>query len=110
MSFDEELAERLRGLLAVEDGVVEKKMFGGVAFMLGGHLTIAASGQGGILVRIDPDSGEAALARPFTEPMVMKGRELAGWIRVQPEGYDADDEVQHWVDEAVAFVRTLPPQ
>lgn len=112
MAYDEGLAARLRALLAGRS-VTEKRMFGGHAFLLDGHLTVAASGRGGLLVRVAADRSAELLERPRTARMVMGGREMAGWLWVTGEP-DVDDldgpELAGWVAEAVAVVETLPPK
>jgi TfoX/Sxy family transcriptional regulator of competence genes len=110
MAYDEDLANRLRELLADEDGITEKKMFGGLAFLLHGHMTVSASGKGGVLARIDPDDTEAALKRPHVTKMVMGGRSMDGWIRVAPEGVRTKRQLEAWVRRSLAFVKTLPPK
>src|SRR3954463_4405048 len=82
MAYDEDLANRIRELLADESGVTEKKMFGGLAFLVGGNMSVAASGQGGLMVRVDPDESRVLVAKPHVSRMVMRGREMAGWLRV----------------------------
>ena len=79
MAYDEELAERIRERLAGEEGIVEKRMFGGLAFLIDGNMSVAASGQGGLMVRVDPDETDALLAKPHAAPMVMRGRSMQGW-------------------------------
>src|SRR4051795_8044680 len=93
MAYDEDLANRLRELLADEDAITEKKMFGGLAFLLQGNMAVSASGQGGLLARIDPADTEAALARPHAALMEMGKRSMAGWIRVAPEGVKTKREL-----------------
>jgi TfoX/Sxy family transcriptional regulator of competence genes len=110
MAYDEDLAARLRELLAGEDAITEKRMFGGLAVLLHGHMTVAASGQGGLLVRIDPRDTDDALARPHTSPMEMRGRALEGWIRVAPEGVRTKRSLTPWVRRSLAFAHTLPPK
>jgi hypothetical protein len=110
MAYDRDLANRLREQLAGEDGVSEKAMFGGLAFLAGGHMAIAASGQGGVLVRVDPSDSAGVLARPHTAPMEMRGRSLAGWIRVAPEGVRTARQLGPWVRRGVAYARSLPPK
>jgi TfoX/Sxy family transcriptional regulator of competence genes len=110
MAYDEDLVHRLRELLADEDGVTEKRMFGGYAFLLHGHMTVSASRSGGLLVRIDPAGTEAALARPHADRMKMGGRMMDGWILVAPEGIGTKREVASWVKRSLAYVRTLPPK
>lgn len=109
MAYDRDLANRLREQLAGEEGVTERAMFGGLAFLVGGHMAITASGRGGALVRIDPDESADALARAHTAPMVMRGRPMAGWVRVAPEGVRTARQLGPWVRRGVAYARSLPP-
>lgn len=109
MAHDHELADRLRELLQDETGVREKRMFGGVAFLLEGNMAVAASGQGGLMVRVDPAQTPELVQRPGTSRMVMRGRELDGWLRVDTSAV-GDDDLAEWVGRGVAFVRTLPPK
>ena len=106
MAYDEELAARIREQLVGEAGLTEKKMFGGLAFLIGGNMAVAASGQGGLLVRVDPGESDELVASTDARPMEMRGREMAGWLRVDP----ADDELATWVERGVAFARSLPPK
>jgi hypothetical protein len=106
VAYDEELAGRIRELVSGESGLTEKKMFGGLAFLVGGNMAVAASGQGGLLVRIDPEESEALVASSDARPMKMRGREMAGWLRVDP----ADDELAALVERGVSFARSLPPK
>jgi TfoX/Sxy family transcriptional regulator of competence genes len=108
MAYDEELANRIRELLADEDGVTEMSMFGGLAFLLAGNMSVAASGEGGLLVRVDPASSEQALSRPHAEAMEMRGRKMNGWIRVDPAGLSTKRALAAWVDRGVKFARSLP--
>ena len=108
MPYDEDLASRIRELVAAEDGLTEKRMFGGLAFLLGGHLAVAASGQGGILVRVEPGEHDALLARPHAAPMEMRGREMQGWLRVGAEGLRTKRQLEPWVRRGVASARRLP--
>src|SRR5213596_1159376 len=85
MAYDEELADRLRELMAGEAGLTEQKMFGGLAFLIGGNMAVAASGQGGLLVRVDPEESDALVRKSAARPMVMRGRQMAGWLRVDTE-------------------------
>jgi hypothetical protein len=110
MAYDEDLANRLRELLADEDGITEKKMFGGLAFLLHGHMSVSASRDGGLLARIDPAGTDAALARPHVRLMEMGGRTMDGWIRVAPEGVKTKRQLAAWVKRSVAFAKTLPPK
>jgi TfoX/Sxy family transcriptional regulator of competence genes len=110
MAYDEDLAQRLRELLAGEDAVTEKKMFGGLAFLLQGNMSVSASRNGGLLVRIDPADTESVLARPHTALMQMGGRTMDGWITVAPEGLQTKRELAVWVERGVTFAKTLPPK
>ncbi len=108
MAYDEELAERVREVLAGEPGVAEKKMFGGLGFMLDGHMAVAAAGQGGLMVRVDPDDGHHLVDRDHVEPMEMRGRVMTGWLLVAAPALADDDAMREWVGRGAAYVRTLP--
>jgi TfoX/Sxy family transcriptional regulator of competence genes len=108
VAHDPELAERLRALLHGQDGLTEKRMFGGVGFLLHGNLTVTASGRGGLMVRVDPSREDDLLAQAGVEPMVMRGRPMRGWLHV--EGEIDEPALQGWVDEGVSYVRSLPPK
>jgi TfoX/Sxy family transcriptional regulator of competence genes len=110
VAYDEDLAERIRGLVAGEPDVAERKMFGGLAFLVGGHMSVAAGGQGGLMVRIDPGEADALLAEPNARPFEMRGRAVRGWLRVDPEGLRSERELSAWVRRGVAFARSLPPK
>ena len=110
MAYDETLANRLRELLAGEHGITEKKMFGGLAFLLNGHMTVSASEQGGLLARVDPAQTDAALARPHASLMEMRGRTMDGWIRVAPEGIKTKRQLEPWVKRSLSYVKTLAPK
>jgi TfoX/Sxy family transcriptional regulator of competence genes len=110
MAYDEDLAHRLRELLADEDGVTEKRMFGGLAFLVGGNMSVSASRNGGLLARIDPADTDAALARRHVSLMEMGGRTMDGWVTVAPEGLQTKRELASWVKRSLAFVHTLPPK
>ena len=105
MAYDEALAAKLRGLVPE---ATEKVMFGGLAFLVGGNMAIAASGQGGLLVRIDPAQSDELVRTTAAEPMVMRGRAMAGWLRVPAPATDA--ELADWVARGVGYARTLPPK
>jgi TfoX/Sxy family transcriptional regulator of competence genes len=108
MAYDEALAARIRALVAGEQGLTEKKMFGGLAFLIGGNMAVAASGQGGILVRVDPAESPALVAGSAAEPMEMRGRKMDGWLRVGSDAVETDGELERWVERGVAYARTLP--
>ena len=106
MAYDEELAGRIRGLVAGEPGLEEKKMFGGLGFMVGGNMAVAASGQGGLLVRVDPAESDALVASTPAYPMEMRGRQMAGWLRLDSE-HVAGAELDAWLERGVAYARSL---
>ncbi len=108
MAYDEELAARVRELLAGEPELVEKKMFGGLAFLIGGNMAVAASGQGGILVRADPDESKKLVATTDARLLEMRGRAMAGWLRVDPEGLQTKRQLAGWVDLGRTYARSLP--
>lgn len=108
MAYDEDLADRIRALLGTERGLQEKKMFGGLAFLVGGNMAIAASGQGGVLVRVDPEQSDRIVATTKAEPMVMRGRPMAGWLRVAPEDLTSKRQLDRWVKLGTGYARSLP--
>jgi hypothetical protein len=110
MAYDEELADRIRDLVAGEPGLTEQKMFGGLAFLIGGNMAVAASGQGGVLVRVAPAESDALVAATNARPMEMRGREMAGWLRVAPEDVRTEPELASWVERGTTFARSLPPK
>ena len=110
MAYDEDLADRIRELVGREAGLTEKKMFGGLAFLVNGNMAVAASGQGGLLVRVDPADGDRFASQADVEPMVMRGREMAGWLRVADSGVATKRSLTTWVNRGVSFARSLPPK
>lgn len=110
MAYDEELAQRVRELLTFEPGIVEKRMFGGLSFLIGGHLAVGVSGTGGLLMRSEADETDDLLTQPYVEPFVMRGRAMNGWVRVDAEGVADDEELKRWVESGVGFARALPPK
>ena len=108
VAFDEDLAVRIRELVGGETGVTEKRMFGGLAFLIGGNMAISASGQGGVLVRVDPDKTVELAGRAHAQIAVMRGREMPGWLRVDADGLRTKPQLQRWVEEGVAYARSLP--
>ena len=108
MAYDEELAGRLRDLLADEPGLTEKKMFGGLAFMIGGNMAIAASGQGGLMVRVDPDQSDALVATTSARLVEMRGRQMPGWLRVDAPDVRTKQQLAKWVKLGVNYARSLP--
>jgi hypothetical protein len=97
-------------LLATDPDVVEKKMFGGLAFLIGGNMSVSASGQGGLLLRCDPEETDALVNEPHADRFVMRGRAMDGWLRIESEGVETDAELRRWVDVGVAYARMLPPK
>ena len=108
MAYDEDLANRIRELLGGRPGLTEQRMFGGLAFLVGGNMAIAASGQGGIMVRVDPAESESIVAKTSARPMVMRGREMAGWLRVDADDVRTKRQLSKWVDLGTAFAASLP--
>ena len=110
MAFDEELVERIRGVLVDEPDLTEKKMFGGLGFMLEGNMAVAASSRGGLMVRIDPEETELLTARPGAERMEMKGRSMNGWLHIDGAALESDEVLHDWVAIGLDFAGTLPPK
>jgi hypothetical protein len=108
VAYDEALAERIRELVGSERGLVEKKMFGGLAFLINGNMSVAASGQGGLLVRVDPEQSDALIKKAGASLMEMRGREMPGWMRVDADAVRTKKQLSAWVDRGVAFARSLP--
>ncbi|MDQ1430801.1 MAG: hypothetical protein QOF40_1403 [Actinomycetota bacterium] len=108
MAFDEDLADRIRELVAQERGVSEKRMFGGLAFLVNGNMAVSASGQGGLLVRVDPAETDRLVARAHVRPFEMRGRPMDGWLRVDDEGLRTKRQLAGWVTRGVNYARSLP--
>jgi TfoX/Sxy family transcriptional regulator of competence genes len=108
VAYDEDIANLIRELLAEEQDVVEKKMFGGLAFLIGGNMSVAASGQGGLMLRCDPAETDALLAKPHAAPFEMRGRVMDGWLRVDADGVRTKAELRPWVKRGVEYARSLP--
>ena len=108
MAYDEDLANRIRELVSSEQGVSEQRMFGGLAFLVNGNMSVSASGQGGLLLRIDPAETDPLLQRPHARPFQMRGRVMQGWLRVDPEGVRTKRQLERWVARGVAYARSLP--
>jgi TfoX/Sxy family transcriptional regulator of competence genes len=108
MAYDEDLADRIRELLAGESDVIEKKMFGGLAFLLGGNMAVAASGQGGVLVRVDPAKSATLVAATNARPMEMRGRAMQGWLRVDSDDVRTKRQLAKWVGLGTTYARSLP--
>lgn len=110
MAYDEALAARIRELVGREIGLSEQQMFGGLAFLIGGHMAVAAGGQGGLLVRVDPAESETLVAKTKARPMEMRGRQMRGWLRVDAEDLRTKRELAAWVGRGLAYARSLPPK
>jgi len=106
--YDEDLANRIRELVALHPDVTEQPMFGGLAFLIGGHMSVSVSGRGGLLLRCHPEETEALLAKPHASPFEMRGREMRGWLRVQEDGVRTKRQLERWVERGVSFARSLP--
>lgn len=109
MAYDVEVADRLREILASEPEVTEKRMFGGLAFLVAGHMAVSASSQGGLLLRVDPAESDALTADPRASRFVMRGRDMAGWLRIEIDACATDDELNRWIQHGVRCARSLPP-
>jgi TfoX/Sxy family transcriptional regulator of competence genes len=108
MAYDEQLADRIRELVPSEADLTERKMFGGLAFLIGGNMAVAASGQGGVLVRVDPAESDALVATTSARPMEMRGRPMQGWLRVDPDDVRTRRQLARWVELGVGYARSLP--
>jgi hypothetical protein len=110
MAYDEDLARRIRELIGDDADVTEQRMFGGLAFLVSGTMAVAASGRGGIMVRVDPHDMDALLARPHVRAFEMRGRPMDGWLRVDAGGVRTTRALEPWVRRGVAYARSLPPK
>lgn len=110
MAYDEDLADRIRGAVGGADGVTEKRMFGGLAFLVHGNMAVAASSEGGLLLRVDPADSESLTEQEHVRRMEMRGREMDGWLRVDPPALETDADLQRWVDIGVRYASSLPPK
>jgi hypothetical protein len=110
MAYDEALADRIRDLLVYDTAVVEKRMFGGLAFMVQGHMTVAASREGGLMARVDPEEADVLLVEPHVRPFEMRGKPITGWLRVDAEGVATAEQLEPWVRRCVEYARSLPPK
>jgi TfoX/Sxy family transcriptional regulator of competence genes len=110
MAYDEEMAGRIRELVVGERGLTEKQMFGGLSFLVNGNMSVAASGQGGLLVRVDPAESDALVKKPGVQLMEMGGRSMKGWLRVDDDAVRTKKQLAAWVERGVGFARSLPPK
>ena len=110
VAYDEDLANRVRELIAGEPQLTEKRMFGGLAFLVAGNMAVAASGQGGLMVRVDPEATDALVDKRHAGPFEMRGRPVRGWLRVDADGVQTKRQLEPWVRRGVAYARSLPPK
>jgi TfoX/Sxy family transcriptional regulator of competence genes len=110
MAYDEDLANRIREIIGLAPDVSEKKMFGGLAFLVGGHMSVSVSGSGGLLLRCPAEDTEMLRAKPHVGPFEMRGKAMEGWLRVEPEGVETREQLERWVEVGVDFARSLPPR
>ncbi len=110
MAYDVELANRIRQVVGAERGLTERRMFGGLAFLIDGNLAVSASSKGGLLLRIDPAQTESLVSEPHVRRFEMFGREMDGWLHVGPEALDTDGDLRRWVTHGVTYARSLPPK
>jgi TfoX/Sxy family transcriptional regulator of competence genes len=110
MAYDDELADRVREVMQHADGLSEKRMFGGLAFLVNGNMAVSASGQGGLLLRVEPAQTEELLDKPRVRRFEMRGREMNGWLRVDADASMTDDELAAWVNRGLAYAESLPPK
>jgi TfoX/Sxy family transcriptional regulator of competence genes len=108
VTYDEDLANRIREIVQEEAGLTEKRMFGGLAFLINGNMAVSASAQGGLLLRVDPADTPALVQQPDAARFVMRGREMDGWLRVDPTGLATKPQLESWVSRGVSYARTLP--
>ncbi len=110
MAYDAELANRIRDIVQAERGLTERCMFGGLAFLIHGNMAVSASGQGGLLLRIDPAQTESLVSEPHVRRFEMRGREMDGWLRVDATAIETDDDLRRWVSHGLTYARSLPPK
>jgi TfoX/Sxy family transcriptional regulator of competence genes len=110
MAYDQELADLVREHVEHEKGLTEKRMFGGLAFLINGNMAVSASSKGGLLLRVDPAETESLLQQPRARPFEMRGREMSGWLHIDADASVPDDELAQWVRVGVTYARSLPPK
>jgi len=106
--YDEDLANRIRELVLTEQGVTEKRMFGGLAFLIDGNMSVSASGQGGLLLRVEGAETDKLVSKPHAHPFEMRGRVMQGWLRVDPDGLRTKRQLERWVTRGIAYAQSLP--
>jgi hypothetical protein len=110
VAYDEDLANRIRDIVQAEPGLSEKPMFGGLAFLINGNMAVSASGQGGMLLRVDPTDTSDLAQRPEASRFEMRGREMDGWLRIDPNGLATRRQLKSWVSRGISYARSLPPK
>ena len=110
MAYDEDLADRVRELIEGEPGLTEKRMFGGLAFLIGGNMAVSASSKGGLLLRVDPAKTQSLVDEPAVRPFEMRGREMDGWLRVDIAAVGTKAKLRRWVGYGISYARSLPPK
>jgi TfoX/Sxy family transcriptional regulator of competence genes len=110
MAYDHELAIRIREVVQGERGLTEKQMFGGLAFLIDGNMAVSASSKGGLLLRVDPAETESLVSEPHSQRFEMRGRQMDGWLRIDPEALKTDAELRRWVRHGVTYARSLAPK
>jgi len=110
VAYDEALAQRIRAVLVREPNVTEKRMFGGLAFLIGGNMAVGASSEGGLLLRCEPAQTADLVREPHASTAIMRGRAMEGWLRVSDEGVQDDEQLEKWVTRGVGYARSLPPK
>ena len=110
MAYDQELADRVREHVEHEKGLTEKRMFGGLAFLINGNMAVSASGKGGLLLRVDPAETESLLREPHASRFEMRGREMNGWLHLDANALATDDELGRWIRRGVTYAKSLPPK
>jgi TfoX/Sxy family transcriptional regulator of competence genes len=110
VAYDEDLANRIRELILMEPGISERRMFGGLTFLIDGNMSVSVSGRGGLLLRVHPSEAGGLLSRKHAAPFAMRGREMRGWLRVDADGVRTKRDLERWVGYSVRFARSLPPK
>jgi TfoX/Sxy family transcriptional regulator of competence genes len=110
MAYDEELADRIRSVIQDQDGVTEKRMFGGLAFLVNGNMAVSASSQGGLLLRVDPGETDSVVREDGVTRFELRGRAMAGWVRVDPSAITSDEALVRWVRVGMSYAGSLPPK
>ena len=110
MAYDEDLADRIRAAVQDHDGITERAMFGGLAFLLNGNMAVSASSKGGLMLRVDPSETDALVTEDGVNHFEMRGRPMNGWVRVDPSVLGSDEQLQHWVDVGLTYAASLPPK